>query len=125
MITPQIALEKIKSTFARYDQSADVPGVLDALSNRRAFLFINRSRDGFVVMQPNREKSECWVVFAYNDSPPCLQHYTREVISIANITFRCKAVCFQSKRRGYLKIMPSLGFRCERYEEGIYFWRYE
>lgn len=120
-ITPALAKRVLIETAVKHDAEHEVDKILSALAEQRAFLFVSRSQDGFVVL---RFKGPlCWVDFAYCSKPGAVRRYLGELIDIAT-QFNCSSIGFETKRKGYFKIMPGYGFRCVKSHDDVFEWRF-
>ena len=119
-ITPAFAKRILIEAATKHGAEHEADKILSALAEQRAFLFVSRAQDGFVVLR--FKGALCWVDFAYCNKPGAFRRYLGELLDIAT-KFGCNSVGFETRRKGYFKVMPGYGFNCVKSHDDVFEWR--
>ena len=107
-LTPAVVREIIKDEYLKRGMSNEFTQIMSDLNAHRAFLFLNREKDGFLVLKCNDEL--CWVSFAYCARAGAIRRHFGFLIEVATY-FSCKRIGCQTFRPGFERILPTLGFK--------------
>ena len=119
-LTPALAKRILIDTATKHGAKHEADKILLALAEQRAFLFVSKTGDGFVIV--SFKGPLCWIDFAYCENACAIRRYLGELLDIAT-HFKCYSIGFETKRKGYFKIMPGYGFRCVKSHDDVYEWR--
>lgn len=109
-ITPQTATDILRAEYLKHGLAKQLDRLMVELEQSRAFLFLSRQKDGFVVVKPCQEKNLLWIEFAHCERPGAIKRYFGFLVEVAAM-FECKKMGCWTWRKAFIRILPKLGFK--------------
>lgn len=109
-ITPQVAADILKKAYLKHGLAKQLDKLMVELEQGRAFLFLSRQKDGFVVVKPYSDKGLLWIEFAHCEKAGAIKRYFGFLVEVAAM-FGCKKMGCWTWRKAFMRILPKLGFK--------------
>ena len=107
-MTPQVTTEILRAAYLKHGLAKQLDRLMVELEQGRAFLFVSRQKDGFVVVKPYEDI--LWIEFAHCEKPGAIKRYLGFLVEIAT-RFDCKRMGCWTWRKAFTRVLPAVGFK--------------